>query len=96
MTLKLFLRDIAGDAWRWLSPHLRKWSMQIGGLDLFAVYPTLFMLLGFVDARVVLGIACGISALKFLAGLVPQKRVASYDPTTHEVIPIRKREAGDE
>lgn len=99
MTWK-FLGQMVADVWRralrFVAPHLRKWSTQIAGVELLAIYPILFSLVNVVDVHLLLTVAAGIAALKLLAGFLSQKRVATYDPTTHRVVPRLKREAGDE
>ena len=97
MTLKLFLRDIAGDLARALGPQFRKWTTQIASVELIAVYPILFALAGYISVKLLLSVAFGIAVVKFGAGFISQKRVKTYDPMTHELVPVsRKREAGDE
>ncbi len=66
----------------------RKLSAQIAAVELLAVYPILFTLVGFVDTRVLLAVAVALAAAKLVASAVNQSRVATYDPTNFTLTPI--------
>jgi hypothetical protein len=70
--------------------------VQIAGVEYLTVATVLLPFIDYFGPRTIICIFVGFSLLKQILGMIPQKRVKSYDPTTHYLVKIVKRTPADE